>query len=97
MAFNTTPNSHGQPSGQRPPRREPQRPQLRVQRHPPQGQLGGVSNPNGSIHDIAGIYSDNLRVLGMMPHPENHVEEAVGRTDGRGLFAGLTEALEKVA
>jgi phosphoribosylformylglycinamidine (FGAM) synthase-like amidotransferase family enzyme len=36
-------------------------------------------------------------VLGMMPHPENHVEAAIGRTDGRGLFAGLTDALERAA
>ena len=28
-------------------------------------------------------------VLGMMPHPENHVEAIMGCTDGRGLFAGL--------
>jgi phosphoribosylformylglycinamidine synthase subunit PurQ / glutaminase len=32
-------------------------------------------------------------VLGMMPHPENHVEAAIGSTDGRGLFAGLAEHL----
>ena len=28
------------------------------------------SNPNGSLHNIAGILSDNYRILGMMPHPE---------------------------
>ncbi len=33
----------------------------------------------------------------MMPHPENHVEPAIGATDGRGLFAGLAEALERAA
>lgn len=49
-------------------------------------------NPNGSLHAIAGIYSDNLRVLGMMPHPENLVESLVGGTDGRGLFASLAAA-----
>ena len=36
-------------------------------------------------------------VLGMMPHPENHVEAAIGRTDGRGLFAGLVDALARAA
>src|ERR1700747_2292332 len=35
--------------------------------------------------------------LGMMPHPENHVEEIMGCTDGRGLFAGLVAHLEKAA
>ena len=28
----------------------------------------------------------------MMPHPENHVEDIMGCTDGRGLFAGLVRA-----
>ena len=36
-------------------------------------------------------------VLGMMPHPENHVEDIMGCTDGRGLFAGLVAHLEKAA
>jgi phosphoribosylformylglycinamidine synthase len=26
-----------------------------------------------------------------MPHPENHVEPALGPADGRGLFAGLAD------
>lgn len=50
------------------------------------------ANPNGSRHAIAGIYSENLRVLGMMPHPENLVEALVGGTDGQGLFASLAAA-----
>ena len=29
-----------------------------------------LGNPNGSARDIAGILSENGRVLGMMPHPE---------------------------
>jgi len=32
-----------------------------------------------------------------MPHPENHVEAAVGVTDGRGMFAGLSEHLHVAA
>jgi phosphoribosylformylglycinamidine synthase subunit PurQ / glutaminase len=36
-------------------------------------------------------------VLGMMPHPENHVEASIGCTEGRGLFAGLVEHLAKAA
>jgi phosphoribosylformylglycinamidine synthase subunit PurQ / glutaminase len=36
-------------------------------------------------------------VLGMMPHPENHVEDIMGCTDGRGLFAGLVAHLEHAA
>jgi phosphoribosylformylglycinamidine synthase len=31
------------------------------------------SNPNGSAGDIAGICNDAGNVLGLMPHPEDHV------------------------
>jgi phosphoribosylformylglycinamidine synthase subunit PurQ / glutaminase len=30
-------------------------------------------NPNGSTHDIAGICNPQGNVLGLMPHPENHI------------------------
>ena len=30
-------------------------------------------NPNGSIRDIAGICNPQGNVLGLMPHPENHI------------------------
>jgi phosphoribosylformylglycinamidine synthase len=33
----------------------------------------------------------------MMPHPEDHVEAALGATDGRGLFAGLTDHFARAA
>jgi phosphoribosylformylglycinamidine synthase I len=49
-------------------------------------------NPNGSRNAIAGVYSENLRVLGMMPHPENLIESLVGGTDGLGLFQSLVKA-----
>jgi len=48
-----------------------------------------TENPNGSMDDIAGVLSDNRRVLGLMPHPERAVEAAQGGTDGAALFAGL--------
>jgi phosphoribosylformylglycinamidine synthase len=50
------------------------------------------TNPNGSLHDIAGVFNERKNVLGLMPHPENLIEAAHGGTDGRGLFAGLLEA-----
>ena len=53
------------------------------------GALTVDANRNGSLNSIAGIYSDKLNVLGLMPHPENFVEDLVGGTDGRGLFASL--------
>lgn len=43
-------------------------------------------NPNGSIEDIAGICSENGRILGMMPHPEDHVLPKQGNTDGTMIF-----------
>ncbi|MGC8202316.1 phosphoribosylformylglycinamidine synthase subunit PurQ [Aliiroseovarius sp. PTFE2010] len=52
-----------------------------------------LDNPNGSTADIAGVLSDNRRVLGMMPHPERAAEPAHGNTDGAAFFAGLADAL----
>lgn len=48
-----------------------------------------AANPNGSAESIAGILSQNRRVLGLMPHPERAVDPAHGGTDGARLFAGL--------
>lgn len=50
-------------------------------------------NPNGSVADIAGVLSENRRVLGMMPHPERAVDEGHGGRHGEGLFHSLTGAL----
>jgi phosphoribosylformylglycinamidine synthase I len=47
------------------------------------------ANPNGSMADIAGVLSENRRVLGLMPHPERVVDPALGGTDGLTMFAGL--------
>lgn len=56
------------------------------------GKVGGAANPNGSINDIAGIYSAGFNVLGLMPHPENLIDPLVGGIDGRGMFEGLAAA-----
>jgi phosphoribosylformylglycinamidine synthase len=45
---------------------------------------------NGSMNDIAGILSENRRVLGMMPHPERAADAAVLGTDGRAMFDALS-------
>lgn len=47
------------------------------------------SNPNGSLHNIAGVLGCNKRVLGMMPHPERAVDSLTGGIDGKKLFEGL--------
>ncbi len=51
-----------------------------------------VGNPNGSARDIAGILSENGRVLGMMPHPERAMAGQEGGNDGVALFQSLVAA-----
>jgi len=63
----------------------------------PEGMVDPNWNHNGAINAIAGIVSETGNVLGMMPHPENHVESIMGCTDGRGLFAGLSDHFRKAA
>ncbi len=54
--------------------------------------VGG--NPNGSSRDIAGVTSENGRVVGLMPHPEHAVEDLTGpSTDGLGFFTSVLKAV----
>ena len=48
-----------------------------------------VDNPNGSIHDIAGITNKKGNVLGMMPHPERACDDALGNIDGKSILSTL--------
>jgi phosphoribosylformylglycinamidine synthase len=51
-------------------------------------------NPNGSSRDIAGVTSENGRIVGLMPHPEHAVEELTGpSTDGLGFFTSVLTAV----
>lgn len=52
-----------------------------------------AANPNGSARNIAGILSENRRVLGMMPHPERAVDPLLGGTGGAALFESALESL----
>ncbi|MEM4571574.1 MAG: phosphoribosylformylglycinamidine synthase subunit PurQ, partial [Nanopusillaceae archaeon] len=60
-------------------------------------------NPNGSIHNIAGICNGMGNVLGLMPHPERafykyqHPEYSIngGKNYGKNLFRGIINYLEK--
>jgi len=65
-----------------------------------------VGNPNGSARDIAGILSDNRRVLGMMPHPETgdggpgrrrRRNQVVPEPAGGGLRLGIQRAHSTLA
>ena len=57
----------------------------------PDGMIDPNWNHNGAMNAIAGIINERGNVLGLMPHPENHVEASMGCPDGRGLFAGLMQ------
>jgi len=63
----------------------------------PEGARDPAWNVNGASNAIAGIVNERGNVLGMMPHPENHVESQLGVTDGRGLFAGLVDHFKQAA
>src|SRR5688572_9514600 len=63
----------------------------------PDGKLDPAWNVHGGINSIDGIVNERGNVLGMMPHPENHVEGALGPTDGRRLFAGLADHFKRAA
>jgi phosphoribosylformylglycinamidine synthase I len=62
-----------------------------------EGELDLDWNHNGSMNAIAGVLNERGNVLGMMPHPENHIEASIGPTDGRGLFAGLLDHVSRAA
>ena len=53
------------------------------------GNISDISNPNGSLENIAGIYNTDKNILGMMPHPERMVDELISNTDGVNLFSSL--------
>ena len=53
------------------------------------GNISDISNPNGSLENIAGIYNADKNILGMMPHPERMVDELISNTDGVNLFSSL--------
>jgi phosphoribosylformylglycinamidine synthase I len=55
----------------------------------PKGEVTEAANPNGSLHNIAGITNKKGNVLGMMPHPERACEDILGSVDGGILFESL--------
>jgi phosphoribosylformylglycinamidine synthase len=55
----------------------------------PDGKPTAQANRNGSARNIAGIFSPNARVLGLMPHPEDLVDPLMGGTDGKPLFDAI--------
>ena len=49
-------------------------------------------NPNGAVHDVAGICNRDGNVLGLMPHPEHAVDPLLGPADGALILASLVDA-----
>ena len=59
----------------------------------PDGSDDATGNPNGSMHNIAGICNRERNVVGLMPHPERAVEAALDSSDGLVLFESIVESL----
>lgn len=53
------------------------------------GNVNAGANPNGAIHNIAGICNKERNVFGMMPHPERACSSLLGNEDGRNVFNHL--------
>ncbi len=58
-----------------------------------QGNASSEANINGSRNNIAGIYDEKSRILGMMPHPERMIAPALGGTQGLPLFRSILDSL----
>lgn len=54
-----------------------------------EGIVDSISNPNGSLKNIAGITNKKKNVLGMMPHPERYCDPVLGGTDGKFIFDSI--------
>ena len=55
-----------------------------------------AGNPNGSLHNVAGICNRPRNVVGLMPHPERAAEASLGSADGRVVLASLVHALSSL-
>lgn len=55
------------------------------------GEVTDAANPNGSIHNIAGLTNESRNVVGLMPHPERACELAVGSADGLIMFESVVQ------
>lgn len=53
------------------------------------GNITDAANPNGTMHNIAGVCNSTRNVFGMMPHPERACSTQLGNTDGKTVFNTL--------
>jgi phosphoribosylformylglycinamidine synthase I len=59
----------------------------------PTGEITESANPNGSLHNIAGIMNKKGNVLGMMPHPERACEPLLSATDGNIIWESIIASI----
>ena len=57
----------------------------------PSGKVTEGANPNGSLHNIAGIINKEGNILGMMPHPERACELLLGSADGNLIWESIID------
>jgi len=60
----------------------------------PSGEVTKEVNPNGSLHNVAGIVNKEGNVMGMMPHPERACEPLLGSVDGNLIWESIIEYLQ---
>ncbi|MEY3187278.1 MAG: phosphoribosylformylglycinamidine synthase subunit PurQ [Bacteroidota bacterium] len=53
------------------------------------GKISDAANPNGTMHNIAGVCNITRNVFGMMPHPERACSTQLANTDGITVFNTL--------
>ena len=58
------------------------------------GEATDESNPNGAIHNIAGICNATRNVVGLMPHPERACESMLGSADGLVMFESVIASMK---
>jgi phosphoribosylformylglycinamidine synthase I len=57
------------------------------------GEINDAANPNGSLHNIAGIMNKKGNVLGMMPHPERACEPLLASSDGNIIWESIIASI----
>jgi phosphoribosylformylglycinamidine synthase len=55
----------------------------------PDGTVTDDANPNGSMHNVAGVTGERDHVAVLMPHPERVTLPDIGPTDGQGILRGF--------
>jgi phosphoribosylformylglycinamidine synthase I len=61
----------------------------------PSGEITSDANPNGALHNIAGIINRQGNVLGMMPHPERACEPILGSNDGNTIWESIIASIQR--